>query len=186
MSRKPFDILPPFRPTKKNTASPPSRKRKNNPGVFIVILLLAVFMVIFIQSANNTKPINISVPTTKPAQHNPESQSSFELFDQNNQPNPSDQISTTQKIIKVRILNASNRIDEIEKVKALFDPKIFTIEQSTTAENTYDQTIIYYRKGQLEQANKVNDILKGKYSTKLQESENLKNTFDILLIIGKR
>lgn len=173
MSRKAFDILPPIIPTKKSAA--PKRKTKSS-GIFLFLLLL-ILAVIFVgqnitsKSNSSSKP---SVQTQKPAD--------FELF--GNTDNKADSAPSEQ--IKVRVLNASGKAIDEEKIKKLFAADDIKIEQIGQATNRYEQTMVYYKKDKQDQGQKIADILKTQYAPQLQESVNLADLYDVLVIIGQK
>jgi len=168
-----FDILPPQPKTKKQEEKPRTKKSRGSAWflVFVIFMLLVIFWI-------NSYPANINQnSTTKPT---PQVDSvDFNLFDNNL--NFNEQASQ----IKIRLINASGNINETKTMKNILAKAGFQIEQTTVTDTTYDQTIIYYKKEDLNKANQVEDALTTSYNVKKEESTTLGNSYDILLVIGQ-
>lgn len=170
-----FDIMP---PKPKAAPTPAPRRRKNNCSGFlfiVLIIIIAIFAFQFSDSKINFDRKTAPTPTKTPVKSN------FELFNQSNQSN-----LTENKVISVRILNASGEDALAENAKKLLIDAGATIEQIGPSVNLYEQTIIYYKKDQLTQGQKIQNALKTTFQTKLQESENLGSTYDVLVIVGQK
>lgn len=108
-------------------------------------------------------------------------QSNFELFDDSGQSN-----LTQDTVLTIRILNASSEAEPAEKAKKLLTDAGQKIEQIGQSENLYEQTIIYYKKDRVNDGDRVKNALKTGFQTKVQESENLGSTYDVLVIVGRK
>lgn len=166
MSRKAFDILPPIISPKKS----PSPKRKTKSSGIFLFLLLLILAGIFVGQNMTSKPDSSSKPADQI-----QKPTDFELFSD----------TASSKLLKVRVLNASDKAIDEEKIKKLFTDDI-QIEQIGQASNRYDQTMVYYKKGQQNQGQKIADLLKAQYAPQLQESTNLADLYDVLVIIGQK
>lgn len=94
--------------------------------------------------------------------------------------------TNTEKTFSIRIINASDKIENIDKIKELILVNNYALEQSSVVENRYDQTTIFYKPGQIEVATKLLSIVKNMLDPKLEESQTLASTFDFLIIIGQK
>jgi hypothetical protein len=109
----------------------------------------------------------------------------------NNNINTNTQItpSKSESIISIRIINASDKPENIDRIRELLSSissSNYTLEQSSSVENRYEQTAIYYKPGQIEAATKLQGIVKTILDPKLEESQTLASTFDFLIIIGQK
>ncbi len=166
-----FDIQPP-RP--KPAPRPEPRRPKRNSGLFLLIALI-IIIIIFGLQLSNTKVASDAAPTPTSDGTN------FELFDPAGQSN-----LTQEKTLTVRILNASGEEPPAETAKKLLTDAGVKIEQVGKSVNLYEQTIIYYKKDALSQGQKVEGVLKNSFQAKLQESDNLGTTYDVLVIVGQK
>jgi len=167
-----FDIMPP----KPKPALKPSEPRKNGCGWFVFGLMILITLAIYINMPQKEgSNINQPAEAQSPAANNfqPFSDSwSFSL--------------TPEKDLIVRILNAAGENTSAEKAKKILSDAGYKIEQIGLSSNLYEQTIVYYKKGQLSQGQKIETILKNHFQTKLQESESLGATYDLLVIVGQK
>lgn len=95
----------------------------------------------------------------------------------------------TDNITTIRVINASDKPENIDKVKELLSSissSNYALEQTSSVENRYDQTTIYYKPGQIEAATKLKDIVKSILDPEIEESQTLASTFDFLIIIGQK
>lgn len=166
-----FDIRP---PKPKPTPAPAPRRNRRGCGWFVVLILL-VLIGLFAWQMPSQSVSNGTKTSSTPNQNN------FELFDQSGQSN-----LTKDNVWTVRILNASGGEELVPKAQKLLTDAGLKIEQVGKSENLYEQTIIYYKKDQEIAGQKVNDLLKSDFLAKLQESENLGSTYDVLVIVGQK
>lgn len=168
-----FDIMPP----KPKPAPAAPRRRRNNWGWFLFVAAIIIILILiwpFIKPENTINPNPVPIPTGQ-------TQNNFDLFNSSGQSN-----LTQNQTLTVRILNTSGKDDAAQKAQKLLTDAGLKIEQIGKGVTPYDQTIIYYKTGQLATGQKVVDILKGAFQTKLQESESLGQTYDVLIIIGQK
>jgi len=170
-----FDLIPPQPKPKELLVI---KKRKKGGWLFLIIILIfgvfGFYKMPFLETFKSTKSDN--TPDAPSA-----STDNFELFNETNNSN-----LTEETPILVRILNASGKDEPLSKVQKLLLAGNVNIEQSGAGTNTYDQTIIYYKKDKLAQGQKIADILKNDFSVKLQESESLGETYNVLVIMGNK
>lgn len=163
-----FDIIPPQ----------PKRARPKHAKLtvelkFYVLLILIMVVTFFLAQFLPTSPIKNTIL---------ESTSNINADNQNNQ-------IQTDNTINIRIINASDKIENIDRIRELLSSissSNYAIEQTSTVENRYDQTIVYYKPGQIEAATKLQTIIKTILDAKIEESQTLANTFDFLIIIGQK
>lgn len=170
-----FDIMP---PKPKSAPVPTPHRRKNNWSGFLFIVLIIIVIAFAFQLSNSkVTSDNKAAPTQTPTQNT----DNFELFDNSGQSN-----LTQTKVLTIRILNASGEDEPAEKAKKILTDGGFKIEQVGKSENLYEQTIIYYKKDHSADGDQINNVLKAAFQTKLQESENLGSTYDVLVIVGRK
>lgn len=169
-----FDILAPKK--KPEEKKPETPRRKNPSGNCLLLLVVLIFAFLLASALQNPQKLGL----TKPTITNPES-SNFELFD--NQGGSA--LIQTSNIDKIRLINASENQPEFELTKQLLLGAGYRIEQATNAQYVYETTTIFYRANQETQMQKLSEVLKTKYQISAQTSENLAETYDFLVIIGK-
>lgn len=175
MVQKIFDIIPPY-PEEKRTYHRESPKKKEKRKAkslffnFILFLFIFCLVYVFIKAAQQTDTQKATLPS---------SSSQFELFD--NSGNSSFTPNTTPIII--RIMDGAPNTTNAATARSLLLKNRFQIEKTDTTSSSL-KTIVYYKQGQSESAQKVSDALKDNFSPTISESQNLENSYDILLIIG--
>lgn len=183
MPSKVFDILPPRdKPRTYRHHNEGKKEKKKSKRAFLFFffgVLIIGFCYIFIKVADNTAPQKtgtdvIQTPSTDT------SKESFELFN-----DTGDSKLTESGIVTIRLQDGSLSATNFQMAKDKLLAAGFQLEKTEKSANPYDKTMIYYKKGQIAQANRVNDILKLYFSTQLSESANLAETYDCLVIIGK-
>lgn len=160
-----FDIMPP----QSRRITPPSDQPIIGLKLYSLIVLI-MMTAFFLAKYLPTSPVQNTML---------ESDSSLDTSNQNIALN-------TEKTFSIRIINASDKIENTDKIKELTQSQNYTIEQTNSVENRYDQTIIYYKPGQIEEAQKLELIIKSMLDPKLEESQTLASTFDFLIIIGQK
>lgn len=175
MSKKAFDILPPYPEEKReyHKESPSKKAKKKRKSLFlklIVAFILVVLMYLFIKSESTTSNNPNVIP----------SKSNFELFDNSG----SSSLTSSNNPISVRILNGSSKTNNAATVKDALLKAGYQIENTLPAESDYAQSIIYYRAGNEVQAQKVASDLKGIISAQVSLSNTLESGFDIQIIVG--
>lgn len=150
----------------------PAKKRQKNNWFFLlfVFLFLAMAVIFLGQDYTNTKNNNSN------SQNN-----QFELF--NNSGGSSFQQTG---IYRVRIINASGKPDNLENTqKMLKNP--FILEQGTDAQETKEQTILYYKNETANAAKLLKEELAlSSISVNLEESKDLGGTYELLLVLGEK
>jgi len=181
MTRKAFDILPPYpKPKTYHHHDKVKKERRKSKRAFLYFLFGIFFIIILfglVKFQNNSNPVS-SNQTPTPMQNQ---SSQFELFNDEGGSN-----LTNEDVITIRLSDGTVSPGSFQQAKDILLKAGFQIEKTEKAANTYDQTIIYYKNNQIAQANKVNDVLKKLFTTQLQESTNLESTFDCLVIVGKK
>ncbi|MEI6040193.1 MAG: LytR C-terminal domain-containing protein [Candidatus Berkelbacteria bacterium] len=175
-----MDIIP---PQPKKMVVLEKLKTTNRYLWFILIFLICIMIIVFVKiifkdktvSQNNfaTPEQDIALQTNTPAQTTPEVLQPAKATDPLNQ------------IIRVRIINASTKPENVTQIEKILSSNNMTVEQSGIVENKFDQTKIYYKTGQIETGQKVQNLLKDKYQTTLDQSDTLSDTYDVLIIIGQ-
>lgn len=174
MAKKAFDILPP----KKKIHHHPSlkaEKEKKKSGKTFWTLIFGLFLIgIIYLFVKNNEILNPVTP-----QNNPSKSSSFELFD------PEGDSTLTQNPIKVQIINASAGKVAYQDIADLLIKQGFTILKAGEDANPSEQTVIYYRSNSKAAAQKAQNILNTKFTTALQEKNDLDTNIDLSITIGK-
>lgn len=142
-------------------------------GLFFIGILFA-----FTKSAN----LKSGSSSSNTNNQNPASNTKFELFNEQGSSN----LTTSQNTIKIRILDGASTPINMNIAKDMLLRAGFEIEKSDSANNTYGQSIVYYKNGQVNQAQKAADTLKPTFIAQLQESASLDNNYDLLIIIGTK
>jgi len=177
-----LDILAPKKkPEEKKTESP---KRKNPSGNCLLLLVVLIFAFLLASALQNPQELGLTKPTITPVPTSPtnSSTSGFELFDNSG----GSSLTQTTSIDKIRLVNASENQPEFELTKQMLIGAGYRIEQATTAQYVYETTTIFYRSSQEAQMLQLKEVLKKKYQIDTQVSENLADSYDFLVIIGKK
>lgn len=141
--------------------------------------MLFVAVVLFFIFGLNYYPEKFSLPSTSTATPSLNAVD-FDLF--------GNDLTTDRQLnekIKIRIINASGKVDETNRMKNILIQAGFQVEQTTVTDTTYNQTTIYYRNEDKTRAEQVEDALATSYNTKIEESINLGASYNILVIIGQ-
>lgn len=178
MPKKAFDILPPYpkKEAPRRSTHPKAKERKKSRNIFLLLFLFAFLVIVFFGFGK----INFGTSPTSTPTTNQSSSNQFELFTDEGQSN-----LTSDNIITVRILDGSST-NNASQVKDLLLRAGFRIEKQEKSANPYEQTIIYYKKGGLTQAQQASDALKPAFSSQMQESDNLDKNIDLLIITGAK
>ena len=180
-----FDIIP---PTKKKNAEPKRKamtqtkvksdfKREGTWLLFVILILCATAISLLAVSIKNmnkvatsTKTSNQTTLTIKPT----------------TSPVPISTVSESaiKDINCVRIINASTDTAAIDKVKKDLTENSFNVEQTGSVTNRFPETVIYYRGGQLKEAQKIQSVTP-EFKSHTEESQTLSDTYDFLMIIGE-
>ncbi len=175
MAKKAFDILPPYpkkETPRRNTHLKAKEKRKSR-NIFLLLFLLAFLVIVFFGFGKTSfAPSQTTAPSSQPSSND------FELFTDEGRSN-----LTSDNIITVRILDGSTT-NNASQAKDLLLKAGFRIEKQDKSANPYEQTIIYYKNGGLTQAQQASNILKPTFDPQIQESDNLDQNIDLLIITG--
>lgn len=172
MANKAFDILP---PKKKEIHHHPAEKEKKKSGKAFWSLVFGLFFIgIIYLFVKNSEIINPVTPTS-----NPSKSSNFELF------NPEGDSALTENPIQVQIVNASAGTVVYQDIANLLIKQGFTIQKTSESTSPSAETIIYYRSDSLKSAQKTQDILDTKFTTSIQEKNDLDSNIDLTITIGK-
>ena len=174
--KRAFDILPPFIPEK--IISSPKRKKGNCLPTMLMTGVFIVASFLIVSALQNPKSFETKVPS--PTKSN-STNSNFELFNAEGQSNLTSQPTNT-----LRLLNASGKDEALNQAETLLTKANFTIEQKRKADNLYDQTVVYYKKTDAKLAQSVADSLAPAFQAKIEESDNLSPTYNILVILGQK
>ena len=178
MPKKAFDILPPYpkKETPRRNTHLKAKERKKSRNIFLLLFLFAFLVIVFF-GFGKVNFSGSSQTTTTPKKESP---SQIELFTDEGQSS-----LTNDNIITVRILDGSSS-NNASQAKDLLLKAGFRIEKQEKSANPYEQTIIYYKKGELAQANQAVTALKPTFDPQTQESTNLDTNINLLIITGEK
>jgi hypothetical protein len=169
-----FDIIP---PQHKKSVKHKSRKNYQEKLIWIFLIILVLLFFYFLIGVLSNVKISGETHIVGPAQTTATPSAISPTQNQN---------STTSKPISVRIINASDKPENIDQIVKTLTDNGFTVEQTTTVDNRYDQTQIYYSQKNLLAAQKLQSALQDNFQANLNESDTLGQTYDLLLIIGQK
>lgn len=188
MAKKAFDLLPPYpQPKQYHHHENKSKKEKKKAvknfyflvfGLFFLFVIYALIKMGDMGGISNQNVPTVIKPDTNQATN---SSPSFNLFDDSG----SSSLTNNSDIIKVRIYNGATETTNAATVKETLLKAGYQIEKSDIAASVSDKTIIYYKKNDKANAQKVADALTGKIDANLEESSNLESSYDILVLVGK-
>lgn len=147
-------------------------------GLFLIFILFGLSKLDSFTNNISSTPTVAEPSTPKPTS----SSGNFELFDNQGQSN----LTGTSESVSVRLLDGTTKVENITTIKDLLLKNGYIIEKQDKATNTYSQTMIYYKKGQLVQGQDATDVLKTSFSPQLQESSALDKSYDLLIIVGDK
>lgn len=178
MSKRVFDILPPHPKDEPrshhNNGS--NKKEKGSFHTFFIFIFGLIFIFILFRFS---KMENLNLNTNSSTNNSNKNQ--FELFNTQGQSN-----LTNNQIISVNILDgATNPLNESLAENLLLKAG-FEIAKKDKAPSIINQTIIYYKKGQLTVAKQAADALSANFLPTTQESSSLESTYDLQIIVGNQ
>lgn len=190
MSQKVFDILPPYPKEEPRTYhhhnADKAKKEKVKPQRNFLIFVFGLFFIIILFGLVKLENFNGSALTIKTPNTNgidtSKRDNQFELFDNQGQSN----LTSTTQPTSVRLLDGATNTESAGTAKNLLLKKSYIIEKQDKADNTYTQTMIYYKKGKIDLGQKAADALKPSFTPLLQESSGLDATYDLLIIVGDK
>lgn len=184
LSRRAFDILPPYPKdeprTYHHTGKAKKEKIKSIHNFLIFMFGLFFIGVLFglMKTENFKTPTSVNL--VPQSQNTDTNTNQFELFDNQGQSN------LINQPVGVRLLNGAAKDTNVTTVKNLLLANGYAIEKQAVADNTYGQTTIYYKKGKLTLAQDASNILKPTFTPSLQESSGLSSGYDLLIIVGEK
>ena len=170
-----IDIIP---PKPKKTVHHESKK--NSDLIFLVILIVFLAIIVFITIKvfiGNTAAPNLENDI-------PETQISTRKSDPLVTPQPP---ATSQAVTvknQIRLINASGKTDLVGQAVKLLTAGDYKIEQTGSTSAYYDETKIYYRRGQIDEAKKIQQILTV-LKPVIQESGTLGDSYNFLIVLGQ-
>lgn len=180
MSKKVFDLMPPYGKKDEIHHHPALKKKKEKvkaKKLFALVILALFFILIFLglEKTQQTTQQNKQDALKKTTAN-----SSFELFDNQGQSS----LTGNTKDVKVRLLDGASNEDTARTVKDILLKKGYTIESSQKSATASAKTIIYYQKDKLSSAQGVQTLLKDPYNPSLEESDLTSAKYDVLVLIG--
>lgn len=179
MSKKAFDLMPPYGKKDEIHHHPAMKKKKEKvkaKKLFFLLIMALIFVVIFLGLEKTQQTTQNKQDVAKKTTAN----SGFELFDDKGQ----SALTESTQNIKIRLLDGASDENIARTVKDTLLKKGYTIESSQKSATPSPKTIIYYQKDKLSQAQGVQTLLKDPYNPTLEESDLTSTKYDVLVLIG--
>lgn len=182
MSKRAFDILPPYPKDEPRTYHHHNDKEKTKKKsvhtflifVFGLFFVFALFVFVKSNDFNISNSVNKN-DTTK-------TKNNFELFNDQG----SSTLSTQNKIISVKLQDGSNKVGNLTTAKDKLLTQGFEIFTTEKVLTPSIQTIIYYKNGKIAQARLAQEALVPEFSATISESTTLDKTYDLLILVGEK